>query len=114
MQVKTLDHKPPMTQVAFDASVFEGFVNMHLFKNLLNRLAQSVKDAILEGIHPKMITKGSSGSYFARAKVDGRVQTVAQVLPPVTMTSLSFPHRVFKPKDEEPYGRLNPKVITIF
>ncbi|RDB16775.1 Phosphatidylinositol 4-kinase lsb6 [Hypsizygus marmoreus] len=73
--VKTLDHKPPMSQTAFDA------------------LSQSVKAAITEGIHPKMITKGSSGSYFARAKVDGRVQTVA----------------VFKPKDEEPYGRLNPK-----
>ncbi|KAH9935586.1 phosphatidylinositol 3 and 4-kinase-domain-containing protein [Fomitopsis serialis] len=52
-----------------------------------------MKDAIADGIHPKMITKGSSGSYFARAKVDGKVQTVA----------------VFKPKDEEPYGRLNPK-----
>ncbi|KAI0266765.1 phosphatidylinositol 3 and 4-kinase-domain-containing protein [Gloeopeniophorella convolvens] len=73
--VKTLDHKPPMSQEDYDA------------------LVQSVKRAILEGIHPKMITKGSSGSYFARAKVDGRVQTVA----------------VFKPKDEEPYGRLNPK-----
>ncbi|KAA1471659.1 hypothetical protein DENSPDRAFT_837697 [Dentipellis sp. KUC8613] len=73
--VKTLDHKPPMTQADFDA------------------LVQGVKRAISEGIHPKMITKGSSGSYFARAKVDGRVQTVA----------------VFKPKDEEPYGRLNPK-----
>ncbi|KAI0743598.1 phosphatidylinositol 3 and 4-kinase-domain-containing protein [Daedaleopsis nitida] len=57
------------------------------------RYVQAVRDAIKEGIHPKMITKGSSGSYFARAKVDGRVQTVA----------------VFKPKDEEPYGRLNPK-----
>ncbi|KIK03471.1 hypothetical protein K443DRAFT_676654 [Laccaria amethystina LaAM-08-1] len=73
--VKTLDHKPPMTKQAFDM------------------LAQSVRNAIVEGIHPKMITKGSSGSYFARAKVGGRVQTVA----------------VFKPKDEEPYGRLNPK-----
>ncbi|OAX42520.1 hypothetical protein K503DRAFT_766700 [Rhizopogon vinicolor AM-OR11-026] len=72
---KTLDHKPPMTQAAFD------------------NLAQSVRNAISAGIHPKMITKGSSGSYFARAKVDGRIQTVA----------------VFKPKDEEPYGRLNPK-----
>lgn len=42
-----------------------------------------------------MITKGSSGSYFARAKNEtGKVHTVA----------------VFKPKDEEPYGRLNPKV----
>jgi hypothetical protein len=40
-------------------------------------LVQSVKDAIVEGIHPKMISKGSSGSYFARAKVGGRVQTVA-------------------------------------
>ncbi|KAI0315476.1 phosphatidylinositol 3 and 4-kinase-domain-containing protein [Amylostereum chailletii] len=73
--VKTLDHKPPMSQADFDAVV------------------QSVKQAISEGIHPKMITKGSSGSYFARAKSEGRVQTVA----------------VFKPKDEEPYGRLNPK-----
>ncbi|KAI6046165.1 phosphatidylinositol 3 and 4-kinase-domain-containing protein [Pisolithus marmoratus] len=71
----TLDHKPPMTQVAFD------------------NLTQSVRNAISAGIHPKMITKGSSGSYFVRAKVDGKVQTVS----------------VFKPKDEEPYGRLNPK-----
>lgn len=73
--LKTLDHKPPMTQAEYDA------------------LVESVKSAIVEGIHPKMITKGSSGSYFARAKAGGRVQTVA----------------VFKPKDEEPYGRLNPK-----
>lgn len=40
-------------------------------------LVESVKSAIVEGIHPKMITKGSSGSYFARAKAGGRVQTVA-------------------------------------
>lgn len=73
--VKTLDHKHPMTQEEYDS------------------LVQSVKRAISEGIHPKMIAKGSSGSYFARAKVDGRVKTMA----------------VFKPKDEEPYGRLNPK-----
>ncbi|KAJ7680314.1 phosphatidylinositol 3 and 4-kinase-domain-containing protein [Mycena polygramma] len=74
--VKTLDHKPPMTQAEFDS------------------LAQSVPDAIENGIQPKMITKGSSGSYFARAKNEvGKVHTVA----------------VFKPKDEEPYGRLNPK-----
>ncbi|KAI0341916.1 hypothetical protein BDW22DRAFT_1331270 [Trametopsis cervina] len=73
---KTLDHKPPMSKVDFRINVVE-----------------PVKDAIADGIHPKMITKGSSGSYFARAKVDGKVQTVA----------------VFKPKDEEPYGNLNPK-----
>ena len=46
----------------------------------MTRYVQAVRDAIAEGIHPKMITKGSSGSYFARAKVDGRVQTVAYVL----------------------------------
>ncbi|KAJ7072333.1 phosphatidylinositol 3 and 4-kinase-domain-containing protein [Mycena amicta] len=73
---KTLDHEAPMTREAF------------------NSLVESVRSAIAEGVHPKMITKGSSGSYFARAKNEqGRVHTVA----------------VFKPKDEEPYGRLNPK-----
>ena len=36
-----------------------------------------MKDAINDGIHPKMISKGSSGSYFARAKMEGKVQTVA-------------------------------------
>ncbi|KAM6502295.1 Phosphatidylinositol 3- and 4-kinase domain containing protein [Amanita muscaria] len=77
-EVKTLDHKPPMTKAEFE------------------NLVQSVKDAISDGIHPKMIAKGSSGSYFVRAKTDrGRVQTIA----------------VFKPKDEEPYGRLNPKTM---
>lgn len=40
-------------------------------------LEQSVRNAINEGIHPKMIIKGSSGSYFARAKAEGRVHTVA-------------------------------------
>ncbi|KAJ7178533.1 phosphatidylinositol 3 and 4-kinase-domain-containing protein [Mycena crocata] len=74
--LKTLDHKPPMTQPEFDS------------------LVAGVRNAIDDGIHPKMIIKGSSGSYFARAKNEmGRVHTVA----------------VFKPKDEEPYGRLNPK-----
>ncbi|KAL4254266.1 Phosphatidylinositol 4-kinase [Abortiporus biennis] len=73
--VKTLDHKPPMTKEDF------------------NILVRAVREAIADGIHPKMISKGSSGSYFARAKIDGKVQTVG----------------VFKPKDEEPYGNLNPK-----
>lgn len=41
------------------------------------RVVRSVAEAIGEGIHPKMITKGSSGSYFARARKDGKVQTVA-------------------------------------
>ena len=51
---------------------------------------ESVRTAIELGMHPKMISKGSSGSYFAR-NTDGKVVGV------------------FKPKDEEPYASRNPK-----
>ncbi|KAG8907962.1 phosphatidyl inositol kinase [Tulasnella sp. 403] len=65
--VRTLDDGPPMTDRDFDA------------------ITNSVRVAILDGVHPKIIAKGSSGSYFARGKRDERVQVVG----------------VFKPKDEE-------------
>ena len=45
--------------------------------NITLSIVRDVKAAIADGVHPKMISKGSSGSYFARAKVGGRVQTVA-------------------------------------
>ncbi|KAG8883072.1 phosphatidyl inositol kinase [Tulasnella sp. 332] len=67
---KTLDDGLPMTEKDFEA------------------LANSVRAAILNGVHPKMITKGSSGSYFARKKEDGRAPVVG----------------VFKPKDEEAFS----------
>ena len=53
-------------------------------------LVESVRTAIELGMHPQLISQGSSGSYFARnsgGKVVG----------------------VFKPKDEEPYANKNPK-----
>lgn len=53
-------------------------------------IVESVRIAIEMGVHPKMISQGSSGSYFAR-NTDGRVVGV------------------FKPKDEEPYASRNPK-----
>lgn len=53
-------------------------------------LVESVRTAIELGVHPKMISQGSSGSYFAR-NTDGKVVGV------------------FKPKDEEPYASRNPK-----
>lgn len=53
-------------------------------------VVESVRVAIEQGIHPKMISQGSSGSYFARNS-DGKVVGV------------------FKPKDEEPYAAGNPK-----
>ncbi|TIB97666.1 hypothetical protein E3Q10_00874 [Wallemia mellicola] len=62
-------------------------------KSDYDNLVSNVKTAINEGLHPKMILKGSSGSYFARGKVNNEIEIVG----------------VFKPKDEEPYGRLNPK-----
>jgi phosphatidylinositol 4-kinase type 2 len=53
-------------------------------------IVESVRVAIEVGVHPKMISQGSSGSYFARNS-DGKVVGV------------------FKPKDEEPYASRNPK-----
>ncbi|KAI4180148.1 MAG: hypothetical protein LQ346_007049 [Caloplaca aetnensis] len=53
-------------------------------------VVEGVRVAIELGVHPKMISQGSSGSYFARNS-DGKVVGV------------------FKPKDEEPYATRNPK-----
>ena len=46
--------------------------------------------AIAHGIFPSRIAQGSSGSYFVK-NIDGEIISV------------------YKPKDEEPYGKLNPK-----
>jgi phosphatidylinositol 4-kinase type 2 len=53
-------------------------------------VVESVRVAIEMGMHPTLITQGSSGSYFAR-NTRGKVVGV------------------FKPKDEEPYASRNPK-----
>lgn len=53
-------------------------------------IVESVRVAIEMGMQPKLITQGSSGSYFAR-NTSGKVVGV------------------FKPKDEEPYASKNPK-----
>ncbi len=59
-------------------------------KAKFEEVVESVRVAIELGMHPKMISQGSSGSYFAR-NTDGKVVGV------------------FKPKDEEPYASRNPK-----
>ncbi|CAG8575442.1 3644_t:CDS:2, partial [Acaulospora morrowiae] len=53
-------------------------------------ILDSVKGAIAAGTQPIRISQGSSGSYFCRNKEERIVG-------------------VFKPKNEEPYGHLNPK-----
>lgn len=56
-----------------------------------NKLIHEAENAIEEGVYPARISQGSSGSYFV---FDSTGQKRIGV---------------FKPKDEEPYGRLNPK-----
>lgn len=63
-----------------------GYMTKAEFEVIVN----SVRIAIQQGMHPRMISQGSSGSYFAR-NLDGKVVGV------------------FKPKDEEPYAAGNPK-----
>ncbi|GAA6005986.1 1-phosphatidylinositol 4-kinase LSB6 [Rhodotorula paludigena] len=70
--VETLDHQGAMSHDQFEA------------------LVDDVRCAITAVVHPRLNSKGSSGSYFARDR-DGH--TVG----------------IFKPADEEPYGTLNPK-----
>lgn len=53
-------------------------------------IVNEVRLAIAEGVYPTRIVQGSSGSYFCRDR-SGRIVGV------------------FKPKNEEPYGKLNPK-----
>lgn len=53
-------------------------------------IVESVRLAIEQDVHPTLISKGSSGSYFARNS-SGKIVGV------------------FKPKDEEPYASRNPK-----
>ncbi|KAJ6636240.1 Phosphatidylinositol 4-kinase type 2-beta [Pseudolycoriella hygida] len=55
-----------------------------------NELVCQADSAIESGIYPERIYQGSSGSYFVK---NPSSKVIA----------------VFKPKDEEPYGRLNPK-----
>ena len=69
-----------------------------------------VKHAIRQGIYPKMITTGSSGSYFVRIISDLPDLTDSSAAPPSPPSQRSLTTvAVFKPKDEEPYGNLNPK-----
>ncbi|KAL2255889.1 hypothetical protein VTK26DRAFT_2529 [Humicola hyalothermophila] len=62
----------------------------YMTKDEFEAIVDSVRSAIQQGVHPRMISQGSSGSYFAR-NPEGKVVGV------------------FKPKDEEPYAAGNPK-----
>ncbi|XP_061186377.1 phosphatidylinositol 4-kinase type 2-alpha-like isoform X1 [Saccostrea echinata] len=57
---------------------------------IFQEIIRSAEAAIEEGILPERIKQGSSGSYFVKNREKNIIG-------------------VFKPKDEEPYGKLNPK-----
>lgn len=78
----------PVTAEALVTDLTEG--GDRITKIEFDDIVESVRVAIEMGMHPKMISQGSSGSYFAR-NADGKVVGV------------------FKPKDEEPYASRNPK-----
>ena len=82
------DGTQPATKQSLEADYDDS--DQRLSKVEFDDLVESVRTAIELGMHPKLISQGSSGSYFARnsgGKVVG----------------------VFKPKDEEPYASKNPK-----
>lgn len=62
------------------------FPDDHHFLNLFHEAVSAIE----QGIYPQRIAQGSSGSYFVKNRTG---KTIG----------------VFKPKDEEPYGHLNPK-----
>ncbi|KAK3071643.1 hypothetical protein LTS18_014816, partial [Coniosporium uncinatum] len=73
-------------------SEYKDVPGTRLSKLEFDDIIESVRVAIELDMHPKLVTQGSSGSYFAR-NTDGKVVGI------------------FKPKDEEPYGQKNPKWI---
>ncbi|KAJ5702142.1 hypothetical protein N7488_009690 [Penicillium malachiteum] len=78
----------PISAEALESDEFEG--QQRRAKEEYEEIIESVRLAIELGVHPRMISQGSSGSYFAR-NPEGKVVGV------------------FKPKDEEPYASRNPK-----
>lgn len=76
----------PVTVESLAADPYEPAMS----KGEFDEIVESVRTAIEQGMHPSMITQGSSGSYFAR-NTEGKIVGV------------------FKPKDEEPYAAGNPK-----
>jgi hypothetical protein len=77
----------PVTPGALAAGAEQpGYMTRAQFEHIVD----GVRTAIELGVHPRMITQGSSGSYFAQ-NAEGKVVGV------------------FKPKDEEPYAAGNPK-----
>lgn len=109
-QNNTLDHRPPMSQAEFDALVTS------ILRYLTTQRSQPGAGCPrgYYGRHtPQDNCKGflrlvlcpiESGREGANRRARSVCPRLRRFLTPSGL------HRVFKPKDEEPYGRLNPKV----
>lgn len=83
--------KPPPNITPLKQIPEEGFINTGTFTKVqFDAIVENSIEAIENGIHPKRIAAGSSGSYFI-------FNTNNEIV------------GVFKPKDEEPYGPISPK-----
>ncbi|KAI9261590.1 phosphatidylinositol 3 and 4-kinase-domain-containing protein [Phascolomyces articulosus] len=81
---------PPYQQQTSEQSISPP-KDIPVSKEEFEHIVESVRSAIESaGVQPTRISQGSSGSYFCRNR-QGKIVGV------------------FKPKNEEPYGRLNPK-----
>lgn len=88
----TSEQRPLIRPTSTTSDSVGGVTNeMNDFEDVAySRIVREAERAIDSGILPQMIYQGSSGSYFVK---DTERNTIA----------------VFKPKNEEPYGQLNPK-----
>ncbi|KAG5680423.1 hypothetical protein PVAND_009931 [Polypedilum vanderplanki] len=85
----------PLTQPIDEMYSASENLNNNLDDPHFSDLVYQAEIAIDAGIYPERIYQGSSGSYFVKNPAN---KVIA----------------VFKPKDEEPYGRLNPKWTKLF
>ncbi|XP_065649172.1 phosphatidylinositol 4-kinase type 2-alpha isoform X1 [Hydra vulgaris] len=82
--------RSPLISKATESDSDSAFVNNVENDPIFSKVIQATEEAIYTGILPERIYQGSSGSYFVRDKNKKIIG-------------------VFKPKNEEPYGHLNPK-----
>lgn len=80
----------PLLSKQTDSDSDSAFVNHIENDPSFSKVIHSTEEAIYMGIFPERIYQGSSGSYFVKDKNKRIIG-------------------VFKPKNEEPYGHLNPK-----
>lgn len=84
------NERSPLLSKGTESDSDSVFLNNYENDPLFNEVIQSTEEAIYMGVLPERIYQGSSGSYFVKNKSK---KTIG----------------VFKPKNEEPYGQLNPK-----